>query len=216
MKKKLKKIFENAVWWSGVVMVGLVLGLTVQFVRAWTEPSVAPPGGNLGAPINTGIIAQAKQGVLQVLGLTVYNNPAVSGVDVTGKVLTAQNANGAVAWAEAGEITCPSGFTNVKSAGRQLGCMETSEEGEDPFFRAAKKCFDKYGGRLPSHTEWYVSMASYSLSEGSGRNWIDGDLNWWQYEIYGGQVIASSTAPYQRWTIGRNGEAYGYRCWIPR
>lgn len=94
----MKKIFENAVWWSGVVMAGLVLGLTIQFVKAWTEPTEAPPGGNVGAPINTGIIAQAKQGVLQVLGLTVYNDPAVGG-DVTGKVLTAQNANGAVAWA---------------------------------------------------------------------------------------------------------------------
>lgn len=102
MKQKIKKIFENAVWWSGVVMVGLILGLTIQFVKAWTEPTVAPPGGNVGAPINTGIIAQAKQGVLQVLGLTVYNDPAVSGVDVTGKVLTAQNANGAVAWAAGG------------------------------------------------------------------------------------------------------------------
>jgi len=102
MKQKMNKIFENAVWWSGVVMVGLVLGVSLQFVRAWTEPTAAPPNGNVGAPINTGIIGQAKQGVLQVLGLTVYNDPAASGVDVTGKVLTAQNANGAVAWAAGG------------------------------------------------------------------------------------------------------------------
>ena len=102
MKQKLKKIFENAVWWSGVVMVGLVLGASLQFVRAWTEPTEAPPGGNVGAPINTSPIGQFKHGVLQLLGLTLYNDPAVSGVDVTGKVLTAQNAYGATAWAAGG------------------------------------------------------------------------------------------------------------------
>ena len=102
MKQKIKKVFENTVWWSGVIMVGLILGVSLQVVRAWTEPTDAPPGGNLGAPINTGIIGQAKQGVLQVLGLTVFNDPAVSGVDVTGKVLTAQNAYGATAWAAGG------------------------------------------------------------------------------------------------------------------
>jgi hypothetical protein len=106
MKHKLKKIFENAIWWSGVIMIGLILGISLQFVKAWTEPSAAPPGGNVGAPINTGLLGQIKQGVLQVAGLTVFNDPAVSGVDVKGKVLTAQNANGAVAWAAGGGGGC--------------------------------------------------------------------------------------------------------------
>lgn len=109
MKQKLKKIFENAVWWSGVVMVGLILGLTIQFVKAWTEPTVAPPNGNVGAPVNTSLLDQAKAGGLGVLsllthGFQLYNNPDLNGDgivdnDVTGKVLTAQNANGAVVWA---------------------------------------------------------------------------------------------------------------------
>ena len=129
MKQKLKKVFENAVWWSGVVMVGLVLGVSLQFVRAWTEPTEAPPGGNVGAPINTSPIGQFKQGVLQLLGLTLFNDPAVSG-DVTGKVLTAQNAYGAVAWAPGGgcyvsytisctgDACCAAGFKNEASAGK--------------------------------------------------------------------------------------------------
>jgi|GEM_PF-1423741 len=69
MRNKLKKVFENAVWWSGVVMVGLILGISLQFVRAWTEPIEAPPGGNVGAPINTGILPQNKSGMLGVGGL---------------------------------------------------------------------------------------------------------------------------------------------------
>ncbi|MFH0930069.1 MAG: hypothetical protein V1814_02345 [Candidatus Moraniibacteriota bacterium] len=102
MKHKIKKIFENAVWWSGVAMIGLILGLSLQFVRAWTEPTQAPPGGNVGAPINTSAITQIKNGVLGVLGLSTsyVNVPGV--IPAAGNVLTAQNASGQVAWAAAG------------------------------------------------------------------------------------------------------------------
>lgn len=109
MSNGIKKIFENAVWWSGVVMVGLILGLSLQVVKAWTEPTEAPPGGNVGAPINTGILGQFKQGALQVLGFTLYNDadPDRDGIiqdinNVTGKVLTAKDANGQATWAAGG------------------------------------------------------------------------------------------------------------------
>lgn len=48
--------------WLKVAVIGIVLGFALQFVRAWTEPSVAPPGGNVGAPINTGASVQTKIG----------------------------------------------------------------------------------------------------------------------------------------------------------
>jgi hypothetical protein len=59
MKQKLSK---KAIYWLGVIAVGIALGLALQFVRAWTEPTAAPPGGNLGAPLNTGPQKQVKQG----------------------------------------------------------------------------------------------------------------------------------------------------------
>lgn len=62
MKNKFKKVFRSLTWWLGVVVVGVFLGLTLQFVRAWTEPSQSPPGGNVGAPINTGPFTQTKHG----------------------------------------------------------------------------------------------------------------------------------------------------------
>jgi hypothetical protein len=112
MKQKIKKVFENAVWWSGVAMVGLILGISIQFVKAWTEPTVAPPGGNVGAPVNTSPLDQVKAGGLGVLsllthGFQLYNNPDLNGDglvdnDVTGKVLTAIDANGTAAWAAGG------------------------------------------------------------------------------------------------------------------
>lgn len=54
--------------WLSVIVIGIVLGLAIQFVKAWTEPSQAPPGGNLGAPINTGAQTQTKSGGLNVNG----------------------------------------------------------------------------------------------------------------------------------------------------
>lgn len=48
--------------WLAVIVIGLALGLALQFVRAWTEPAVAPPNGNLGAPINTSATGQTKSG----------------------------------------------------------------------------------------------------------------------------------------------------------
>ena len=101
MKQKLKKLFENAVWWSGVVMVGLILGVSLQVVKAWTEPTGEPPGGNVGAPINTGPLAQIKSGVLGVLGLSTYSINIPGTIPAAGNVLTAQNASGQVAWAAA-------------------------------------------------------------------------------------------------------------------
>ena len=68
------KLSQNITYWLGVVAIGLVIGLSLQFVRAWTEPSVAPPGGNVGAPVNTSINPQTKAG-----GLGVTQNLIVGG-----------------------------------------------------------------------------------------------------------------------------------------
>lgn len=128
MKHKLKKIFESAVWWSGVVMVGLVLGLTLQFVRAWTEPGEAPPGGNVGAPINTGPIGQLKQGVLGVAGLLTNAFQMPTGAQ-PGYVLTT-DAQGIGSWQSGGGggsvpsgavmffnlSSCPSGWSELTAA----------------------------------------------------------------------------------------------------
>jgi len=64
MKNKIQKRNERVSYWLGVIALGLIVGFSVQFVRAWVEPSDAPPGGNLGAPINTSSIGQAKRGAL--------------------------------------------------------------------------------------------------------------------------------------------------------
>jgi hypothetical protein len=73
----MKKLLENTVWWTGVLCLGIVLGVTIKIVSAWVEPEAMPPGGNIAAPLNTGNIGQAKQG-----GLTLNIGGATYGLIV--------------------------------------------------------------------------------------------------------------------------------------
>ncbi|EKE16550.1 MAG: hypothetical protein ACD_11C00004G0048 [uncultured bacterium] len=83
------------------LVFGLVIGGGLIIARAWTEPSVAPPGGNIGAPINTSGIGQIKSGNLIInsggsypTGLVVNGNAGIGDatpdnglkLDVEGKV----------------------------------------------------------------------------------------------------------------------------------
>ena len=69
-----EKIAKQVTHWLSVIIIGLTLGLALQFVRAWTEPTQAPPGGNLDAPLNTGDMAQGKTGPLLVNGVNPFNS----------------------------------------------------------------------------------------------------------------------------------------------
>jgi trimeric autotransporter adhesin len=60
------KISKNIGYWTSVVVVGITLGLALQFAKAWTEPTLPPPGGNVGAPLNTSGIGQFKEGGLMI------------------------------------------------------------------------------------------------------------------------------------------------------
>ena len=57
-------------YWAGVITLGLVVGISLQMVRAnWTQPTTQAPNGNIGAPINTGSGTQVKNGALGVTGI---------------------------------------------------------------------------------------------------------------------------------------------------
>jgi len=64
--KKIKHILLQAL--PAILIVTL---LVVAVIYAWTEPSGAPPTGNVSAPINVGDIGQYKTGALRVGGLSV-------------------------------------------------------------------------------------------------------------------------------------------------
>jgi hypothetical protein len=43
-----------------IITLGLLLGLGIQFLFAWTAPGGAAPTGNVAGPLTTGNIGQSK------------------------------------------------------------------------------------------------------------------------------------------------------------
>ena len=66
----------------------LVLLLIITFAfrlaasRAWQNPTAAPPGGNLAAPVNVGSASQTKTGSLTVGGLTVSGAASATSLQI--------------------------------------------------------------------------------------------------------------------------------------
>ncbi|MDD3607652.1 MAG: hypothetical protein PHQ20_02555 [Candidatus Moranbacteria bacterium] len=69
MRKKFQNFSQKASYWLGVVAVGLIIGLSIQFTVAWVNPPASPPTGNVGAPLTTGAGSQYKMGG----GINIYN-----------------------------------------------------------------------------------------------------------------------------------------------
>ncbi|MCX6738300.1 MAG: hypothetical protein NTY11_02710, partial [Candidatus Parcubacteria bacterium] len=84
--KKENQISPKVISLSFAVIV--MLFVTAFYIFAWTEPTTAPPGGNVAVPINTGSDSQFKTGKLGAsttgidasYGLTVGS----SGIKATG------------------------------------------------------------------------------------------------------------------------------------
>ncbi len=53
-------------YWLEIAALGVVLGLVIQGAQAWVGPPANPPSANVGAPLNTGLNPQAKQGPLEL------------------------------------------------------------------------------------------------------------------------------------------------------
>lgn len=120
----MRKYFNKISWWLGVVIIGVIFGLGVGIIKAWTEPVSAPPAGNLSAPINTSNFAQSKIGGLilntggALLGLVVWDGNAVvrnGGVYVEGGGVTIKelaNCDGIGADSD-GKLICKAGVAKV-------------------------------------------------------------------------------------------------------
>ena len=57
---------KKSSYWLSVATLGIILGLSIQFAKAWTEPTAIAPNGNVGAPINTGDNSQYKAGAFGI------------------------------------------------------------------------------------------------------------------------------------------------------
>jgi hypothetical protein len=65
-----QSLAEKSVSWLKVISLGLILGLGIQFAKAWTSPTLPPPGGNVSGPLTNGIAAQYKTGMLGINSTT--------------------------------------------------------------------------------------------------------------------------------------------------
>ncbi|MBU4480720.1 hypothetical protein KKH59_00175, partial [Patescibacteria group bacterium] len=97
--------------------------LVVAVIYGWTEPSSAPPTGNVSAPINVGNASQIKTGPLQVNGFRNIGNTVLDGNVGIGTALPAQKLTvaGDVSWTgtlQGGAVpwtrltTVPTGFAD--------------------------------------------------------------------------------------------------------
>jgi hypothetical protein len=61
-----KSIAEKSVYWLKVISLGLIVGIGIQFAKAWTNPSSPAPASTIGGPITNNATAQYKTGMLGV------------------------------------------------------------------------------------------------------------------------------------------------------
>jgi hypothetical protein len=145
----MKKAYEKIVWWIGVVSVGVIFGITLQFASAWVNPP-ASTDVNIGGPVNTSAVAQVKFGALGVGGLLkAFSDVIVSGTlkiigsdgnsgsfvfkdgnQGEGKVLTS-NASGVAGWEDASGGSCYVAYTtgNCGDSGICASGFNTSQNG---------------------------------------------------------------------------------------
>ena len=89
---------KKSSYWLSVATLGIILGLSIQFAKAWTEPTAIAPNGNVGAPINTGDNSQYKAGafgigkVLHGYSNAVFDGNVGIGTTSPGAKLDVQNS----------------------------------------------------------------------------------------------------------------------------
>jgi hypothetical protein len=115
------------------------------YAKAWTNPAMSPPNGNVSAPINISSSTQTKLGSLilnaaspiqNAIGLTVFGTSSFSGALViadgtqgSGKVLTS-DASGNAKWATpASSLGVGQSWTDMTSS-RVLGTTYTNSTGK--------------------------------------------------------------------------------------
>jgi hypothetical protein len=107
------------------------------------------------------------------------------------------------------ERACPAGFTNVKSGNNQLGCISTNLEaaGNVTFQQAADSCFDNYGGRLLTHSEWTSAYQNFAFTNENSLIWLGDIASTTEGYVWNGPLSLSANT----FTVPA-----GFRCIIPK
>lgn len=186
MENKTKRF----AYWLEVAALGIVLGLVIQAARAWTEPSMSPPGGDVGAPINTSDVQQAKGGPLTVNssysflnGLGVVGNALISGNVGIGTIGPAQKLHIVGGKGQADDFCLNSDTTK---------CLTNSGGGS-----GGQKCVCRVRCGLIGN----FNFGSFQMSCNKGKSWKTLKVGWGH--ATGGCIAAG----------GRGGEEIYFDCW---
>lgn len=116
-----KIVSPKILYWSKIIVIGLLVGVGLQLAQAWTSPGSNAPSGNVAGPITTSGVSQTKSGDL-ILGrdIAVARN-AVFGtyVSVSNTLGLCLNGDCRTSWPSGGggSVNSVTGGTGVSVTG---------------------------------------------------------------------------------------------------
>lgn len=111
---------QQITYWLSIIIIGLSVGLGVQFVQAWQAPTLAPPAGNVLGPVTTGSNAQWKTGALGI-GTTAAPQAGFA-LDVNGNANFGM-ASGAYTYITLEDNESPNGRKYVHANSNNIGFL---------------------------------------------------------------------------------------------
>ena len=108
-----------------------------------------------------------------------------------------------------GAFVCPAGFTMISKQGQTLGCMQAAESATSGMYAAADACYNSYGGRLPSFSEYRAARAQGGFTAATA-NWLEDSSGGGGAGEQGGVIGTTGVVSYDNAS-----SSWKYRCFIP-
>lgn len=154
MKILQSLLSKKTTYWMKVMSVGLVVGLSIQFVQAWTNPTLPAPNGNVAGPINVGIFNQIKNAGLGVQSLLVTGSARVFG-----KVFSSSTVSG-----DTGDTLATKDYVDNKTVNKRRVVFTSSQSWTVPDGVTSAEVTMAGGGG--SGVGWRVGNMVYSGHSG--------------------------------------------------